>query len=160
DRRPSVFVLALTLLVAATSAVLIPPLHRWLQAHDAFGPSGLIPRIVFDSGLLFLLPVVALGAVSPQVLRLSLPKLEMAGKVAGKLYAWSTVGALAGSFLTGWVLIRVLGVYRLVLLSSFVLVVLAAGLVQVWRRPRMLAPVAAPVLLAFALAWSGQLRSP
>ncbi len=56
--------------------------------------------------LLALLPPAAvLSAVTPTVARLQLHDLRASGTVVGRLSAWATAGALAGTFGTGFVLV-------------------------------------------------------
>ena len=59
-----------------------------------------------------------LGMVSPQVIRLAVPDVAHAGRVAGRVYAWSTAGAIAGTFAAGYVLLSTLGMYRTILGAS------------------------------------------
>ena len=49
--------------------------------------------------LLFSLPVILLGAVSPWAVRLAVTDLEQTGRVAGRLYAIGTCGSIIGTFL-------------------------------------------------------------
>src|SRR5918997_607843 len=59
--------------------------------------------------LLFFVPITLLGCVSPLAIRLRLRGVEEAGGTAGALYALSTIGSIAGSFLPVLVLIPYLG---------------------------------------------------
>ncbi|WP_199746853.1 fused MFS/spermidine synthase [Corallococcus sp. AB049A] len=160
DRWPRPDVLAASLLVAAASCLLIPPIHRWLEARDAFEGMGLQARIVALTAIVFLLPVTALGTLSPQVLRLALADVGQAGRTVGRLSAWSTAGALLGSFLTGWWLIAKVGVYPLVVGASLGLVALAAYVGQVWRQPRFFGATAGTLALAGVLGSLGLFASP
>ena len=60
---------------------------------------------VFSSMILFGVPGVLLGMVSPYAVRLKLTRLETSGAEVGRLYAVSTIGSIAGTFLAGFVLI-------------------------------------------------------
>lgn len=53
----------------------------------------------------FLVPAAVLSAVTPVVIKLQLDSLERTGSVVGRLSAISTFGGIAGSFLTGFVLV-------------------------------------------------------
>src|SRR4051812_19942896 len=61
----------------------------------------LITRIVVVTALLFLPPTLILGMVSPIVIKLALTDLRQTGSIAGKIYAFSTVGSIVGTFVTG-----------------------------------------------------------
>jgi spermidine synthase len=58
---------------------------------------------------LFLIPITLLGCVSPLAIRLRLRGVAEAGGTAGSLYALSTMGSIAGSFLPVIVLIPYFG---------------------------------------------------
>ena len=82
----------------------------------------------------FFLPVLALSTIPPMVVKLRLRALEETGRVVGSLSALSTIGALVGTFLTGFVLVAampsrplVLGMGALLVLAG---VALAAGTVR------------------------------
>jgi hypothetical protein len=83
---------------------------------------------------LFFVPMLMLGAVSPQVIRLSVPDVQSAGRVAGNIYACSTAGAIAGTFVTGYSLIAAVGTFRVLLLLAFVLTLLAFLVGQLWKH--------------------------
>jgi len=56
-----------------------------------------------------LLPAAAvLSAVTPAVAKLQLHDLDATGSVVGRLSAWATAGALAGTFATGFVIVPLL----------------------------------------------------
>ena len=69
--------------------------------------------------LIFLIPMVALAAVSPIIIKI-LTTQEKTGHAAGLVYAWGTIGSLLGTFLTAFVLIPYFG-SRLTLYSCFFL---------------------------------------
>jgi len=60
---------------------------------------------VILSTLAFLAPAAVLSAVTPVVIKLQLDSLERTGSVVGRLSAIATVGGIAGTFLTGFVLV-------------------------------------------------------
>ncbi|HVK09584.1 MAG TPA: fused MFS/spermidine synthase, partial [Gemmataceae bacterium] len=88
--------------------------------------------------LLFFLPMLCLGTISPQVIRLSIKDTAHAGRTAGTIYAWSTAGAIVGTFAAGYLLIDLLGMNRVVFLLGTVLVVMAAVLGRYWTNPSLL----------------------
>lgn len=62
-------------------------------------------QIVFVTSLAFLAPAVVLSAISPVVVKLQLTDLGETGTVVGRLSAVGTAGALAGTFVTGFLLV-------------------------------------------------------
>ena len=91
------------------------------------------------------MPVTALGAAAPFLVRLALSSVDEAGKVAGRLYALSTAGSLLGTFLAALVMIPWAGTQRTIV-GTGAAVALAAALLL--PRPWLLAPVAVAALLA------------
>jgi spermidine synthase len=149
DRRPEPRVLAAILLVAAVALAVTPfaarPLLRWaLHGVDAV-ETGSVVGSFFAALALFAVPVTALGAAAPFLVRLALDRVEEAGRVAGRLYALSTAGSLVGTFLAALVAIPWLGTQRtLVATAAFV----ALGATLLAGRAWAVAPVAAVALLA------------
>jgi spermidine synthase len=85
-----------------------------------------LPRIVFYVAAIFFLPSFVLGMVSPVVIKLALANLARSGHTVGTIYACSTIGSIAGTFLTGFYLISWLGTRTIVWLVAGTL--LATGL--------------------------------
>lgn len=78
-----------------------------------------IPRIwqkldpAIGSALVFLLPCFVLATLSPYMVRLAARRLAHVGRINGLIYAASTVGSIAGVFLSGYVLIDHMSVSRI-----------------------------------------------
>lgn len=112
DRRPDVKILASVLflaggLVAATT--LFKDIALSLIAEI---PVILELKAVIAAILLFAPASVLLGFVTPFAVKLAMTSLEDSGKIVGRLYALSTVGSIAGTFLAGFVLIPFVGSTR------------------------------------------------
>lgn len=149
DRRPDPRVLGAILLVAAVSLAVTPfaarPFLRWaLHGFDVVS-IGAVAGSFFSALALFAVPVTALGAAAPFLVRLALSSVDEAGKVAGRLYALSTAGSLLGTFLAALVMIPWVGTQRTIV-GTGAAVALAAALLL--PRPWLLAPVAVAALLA------------
>jgi spermidine synthase len=108
--------------------------------------------IVLLTAAAFFLPVAVLSAVSPMIAKLRLASLAETGTVVGGLSAAGTFGALAGTFLTGFVLVAALPSKTIVVVIGAVLV--AAGIVTSWRLRRR-PPVLPGVGLGLLVLWSG-----
>lgn len=102
----------------------------------------------------FFVPAVILSAVSPLVAKMRLTSIEETGAVVGGLSAAGTLGALAGTFLTGFVFVRAVPVTPLVVILGVMLT--AGGAVLHWHftRQRPSALGAAAAVLAAVMAWS------
>jgi spermidine synthase len=100
---------------------------------NGFWEWGVIRQILAWTFVLFFLPMFMLGMISPQVIRLAVPDVAHVGQVAGRVYAWSTTGAIVGTFLTGYLLLSSLGT-KMTVLSLALLVTLTSVLVhQFWK---------------------------
>ncbi|MDP3970260.1 MAG: fused MFS/spermidine synthase [bacterium] len=75
--------------------------------------------------LVFATPICLLGMVSPYVIRLATSSVSEAGKVAGTLYAVSTIGSIVGTFASAFVLVPFLGSRETVLLSATALILVS-----------------------------------
>jgi len=75
----------------------------------------------------YFLPCTILGCVSPIVVKLSLKDLNRSGSTVGKIYAWSSVGSIVGTFATGFFLISWFGTKTIVLLVAGL-----QGLLALW----------------------------
>lgn len=110
--------------------------------------------IVALAGAAFFAPAAVLSAVSPMVAKLRLHDLAETGSVVGGLSAAGTAGALAGTFLTGFVLIAALPTRPIVLAVGAVTI--AAGVAaHLWLRRRAPAPGATAGVLAVVLVAGG-----
>ena len=93
-------------------------------------------RILFAVGLVFFLPAVTMGTVSPVVAKLAvdrLKKLRRTGTAIGQVYAWGMVGSILGTFLTGFVLINVLGTKGVILLLGALMAFCATLFGPTWH---------------------------
>src|SRR3712207_1714236 len=86
--------------------------------------------------------------VAPYAIRLAVERVEESGKIAGRLYAISTIGSLLGTFTSALLFIPLLGTRRTFLAYALSLAVVAVlGL----RRRRALVAVPAVLVLLIAL---------
>jgi spermidine synthase len=87
-----------------------PAANEWVASND-FGMR-LNPLIACT--ILFLLPGMFLGTISPYAIRLAVTTLSTVGSTAGTLYAVSTCGSIFGTLLTAFYLIPVIGVRNII----------------------------------------------
>ena len=79
--------------------------------------------------VLFSIPVILLGTISPFAIRLSIRTPEEAGRVSGRIYAISTLGSFIGTFLPVLLLIPLIGTTKtFIVFSEFLMLVALAGL--------------------------------
>ena len=104
-----------------------------LIAHGFTWDSYMVQKLLIAAGIL--LPVSFLfGATFPIVARIEVSREDRIGSQVGLLYAFNTVGAIAGSLLAGFVLLPALGLQRSLTLVA--LLALALGVLLLLVRPR------------------------
>lgn len=91
---------------------------------------------------------LVLSTVTPGVVKLRLRTLAETGQTVGRLSAAGTLGALAGTFLTGFVLLSAFATSTLLLLTGVVLVLTGLTVAVVLPRTVTIAPLAWILALA------------
>ncbi|HXL38812.1 MAG TPA: fused MFS/spermidine synthase [Ktedonobacteraceae bacterium] len=116
DRYPRPEVLYTLTITAAFLISLIPflskPILQWSQSSFASYSVGVFYGSLISVILLFAVPMILLGCVSPFAIRLRIERLGKSGRTAGQLYAISTAGSILGTFLPVLYLIPTIGTYR------------------------------------------------
>src|SRR5579863_8994179 len=102
DRYPRPALLYALTLDAALLIALVPllarPVLNWALFTFAPLPLGIFYGSLAAVLLLFALPTILLGCVSPLAIRLRVKQVGTAGRTVGYLYAISTLGSIAGTF--------------------------------------------------------------
>jgi len=161
DRWPQAVRLYAIALAAALLTALIPAAARPALQGAALSSLSL-EGMSFSAGvllgagaaivLLFGLPTLLLGMISPFALRLAVADVGSSGQVAGRLYALSTVGSLLGAFLPVLALIPAIGTrLTFVLMGGLLAAVAIGGLLL--ERGRPAAPAALALLPLALLGW-------
>jgi spermidine synthase len=158
DAWPKATLLASILLTSAVTLAVVPfaarPLLRAaLRGFDSFSV-GVVAGSFLAVLVLFVLPVVLMGAVAPFALRLALPSVAESGRVAGRLFALSTCGSIVGTFTAALVAIPLVGTQRTILACAALL-----GLAAVPLAPRRAFAVMAVMGLLAALPPGGVKRT-
>ncbi len=166
DRLPRPDVLLQVIIWAAFLCALIPLVARPIIARAATAVFGAEAALALGSFIviliLFSVPVTLLGMVSPFVIRLAVTEVESSGKVAGQVYAISTLGSLLGTFLPVLLTIPQFGTARTFLFFAGLLFAVAFTALLHLSRRRALAYLTMPIiitLLAVTLL-RGPLRPP
>ncbi|MBI4734451.1 MAG: fused MFS/spermidine synthase [candidate division NC10 bacterium] len=151
DRWPRLHVLGVLIAIPGIMIALLPfaypPLNRAIAGSDL--GARLSPLV--SSLVLFLVPSVFLGTISPFAVRLQARAVASVGTTAGGLYAVSTAGSIAGTLLTAFYLITVLGVGKIVHGLGLTLLLVA---VAVFLGGRRVARAAVAFVCAGALLWA------
>lgn len=166
DRRPDPRLLYLLAVVAAVAIAAIPVVARPLlsESLDAFRllDAGAFYGSLVGTLLLLAPPITLLGFISPYAVRLQLTSIADAGQTAGSLYALSTVGSIAGSFVPVLLLIPLIGTAAtFVALALALLIPALAGLIALRARGMgLVAALVALLLPALAVAAPADIRPP
>ena len=139
--------LALALAAAAIASLAVLLLLRLVaQALLGRGLSPLLEILGLVFGLFFV-PSLFSGVVSPLATKLAVDAApERAGAVIGRMFALGALGSIAGTLLTGFVLIGWLGSTLSVLVVAFLYAAMA--LAMTWRHRRASVAVAATLAVA------------
>ncbi len=157
DRNPSDRLFYGLILAAGVTVLLLQLLRLSLLPALAHRLS-MIDGPLVVSLLLFLLPALLLGTLSPFAIKLLHRRFGDAGvgRAAGLVFFFSTVGSIAGSLLAGFVLIPWLGVGRILVGVSGGLLLLGAFGLLIYARAQRIAVGA--VLLVGLLAAGASTR--
>lgn len=121
-RRPSLRKLGLVLVLAAAAIVPLvlfaDLVMQWIFASIYDPRYGSLCAAL----LLFLLPTLILGVVSPYAIRLLVASTAESGQIAGKLYFVSTLGSALGTLATSFYLVLYFGVNHILLALAAILV--------------------------------------
>jgi hypothetical protein len=93
-------------------------------------------RVLLVVAAVFFLPSLAMGTVSPVVAKLAVDRLRSSkrtGTAIGQVYAWGMVGSILGTFLTGFLLLNLLGTKGVLLVLATLLAFSATALGSVWH---------------------------
>jgi spermidine synthase len=147
DRHGSLRLLGILFLLAGLTSF-------GVLAADLIGtrmPAGwpVILEILVLVTVLFFIPCFVLGTISPVVAKLAVRDLATTGATVGKIYAAGTVGSIAGTFATGFVLIAWFGTTAIV--WGVALALVGMGLIFLWAGRRR-GIVAAVLVMAVGLA--------
>lgn len=140
-------VVTAALLAGGLGVLAVRPLVRLVGPVLGPGPLAAVLLVAVST----LLPVTALAMVTPAVTRARLRAVDGSGTIIGQLSAAGTAGSLAGTFLTGFVLVALLPVTAILLVTAGACLLLAVLTATGRSRAALGRGGAAAVLLAVAL---------
>lgn len=135
DRRPrfstlSWIILFSAILIGLTTLVKDHVLYFLGSAFE-----GMMTRTLLGTIVLFAPASILLGMVSPYAVRLRVRAVTTSGATVGRLYAISTIGSIAGTFLAGFVLIPALGTTSILYVIAIILIMVSLSLYISFRNP-------------------------
>lgn len=129
DRVDPLTLIGPLLLVSAVAAVLVLPAVRFTGALAGGGNPAAVLLLALVA---IFVPAALLSAVTPMVVKLQLADLGSTGTVVGRLSGIGTVGAIAATFATGFLLVAALPTS--VILLGLGALLGAAGAALQWRQ--------------------------
>lgn len=151
-REPSYAKLLVLLLIPGIVVFFLPFIYPSINEWIAIRDFGVRMNPLLACTVLFLLPGIFIGTISPYVIRLAAKQLHTVGSTAGTLYAVSTCGSIFGTLLTAFYLIPLLGVSNIIRSLGITLVCLSLFVVPLIRLQGVsLSRAVATTLLIFGL---------
>jgi hypothetical protein len=128
DRKPSEKKLAIIIIIPSVLFIAFPVygtlFSDWIFENDL----GMRLSPLAASVVLFFLPAVFLGAVSPYTVKMLMSGMHNSGRTVGTLYALSTLGSIFGTLITSFYLISLAGVKTLIMFQGVLLMAMAVPL--------------------------------
>lgn len=132
-RDPSYAKLIVLLLIPGVVVFFLPFVYPSINEWIALRDFGVRMNPLLACTVLFLLPGIFMGTISPYVIRLAAKQLHTVGSTAGTLYAVSTCGSIFGTLVTAFYLIPLLGVSNIIHSLGVTLVCLSLFVVPLIR---------------------------
>ena len=119
-------------------------------------------QVLLAFAIVFFLPTVLLGTISPLVVKLTLSDLGKTGNVVGRIYSAGAAGSIAGTFLAGFWLISTFGTRAIVWGVAGLLLIIGVIINSGGRRLSLALSLAALLAfggLSYVIWWQGILNS-
>lgn len=133
DRWPETGKLCTVMMAAAACIALLPiaarpALDSGVRALESIAAGAFVASLVATL-VLIAVPVLLLGTAAPWALRIGIDSIahQGAGALAGRLYAFSTIGSLVGTLSTALVLLPLFGTRRTFFVFALLLALVAAA---------------------------------
>ena len=110
DKNPTAEIFSLIIFTSGILVFFIVIIKTSVLEFSVF--LGMKNGAIFSAIVLFALPAVLLGTVSPFAARMAMKEVESSGKTMGNLYAVSTFGSFNSSLLRNQMFFKVLGNLR------------------------------------------------
>ena len=101
DKYPTKKYLSKLIFLNVLTILPIPFIYRPIVEFFTFLPFILQPLVT--SFILFLIPSIIIGTVSPYAIKLTVKDLDTVGQVSGSLYSISTIGSVVGTLVTTFI---------------------------------------------------------
>lgn len=126
DKKDASSTLSRVLFLSAVFLLILYFLRASFLTLLSYVPLSIELRALVYPLVLFSIPSVLLGMVSPIAVRLRMQALSSAGGVIGNLYAVSTIGSIVGTFLAGFILIAHFSISQIIIGMAIALFLLSS----------------------------------
>lgn len=116
--------LKLILICTSIFVILIPFIQKDMLMNIFRYIKNIKIGAIISTLLLFFIPSLCMGCITPIIIRLKINDLETAGKSTGRINAIATIGGITGTFLGGFVLIPNIGSSNILFVLTIILVLL------------------------------------
>ncbi|MEW6001133.1 MAG: fused MFS/spermidine synthase [Nitrospirota bacterium] len=148
DRFPERKTLGWLLMISGIATLSISPVTNLVAAYHF--PTSLMLRILIVTTITFFVPSCILGMISPVVVKLAIRNVETVGNVVGKIYAFSTLGSILGTFAAGFFLISWMGTRHIILVMGGILILTAISWGSLFKAKK---PAIGFLLLPSFILW-------
>jgi hypothetical protein len=134
DAIPDLRCFALLLFIPGVNLCLLPlysdPVGIWIFNRGF----GLRIEPLLASVILFFVPIIFMGTVSPFAVKLQVKHISLLGTGVGNLYALSSLGSILGTLATSFYLITLVGVRKIIVAEGVLLILMALAVWGVHRQ--------------------------
>lgn len=96
--------------------ILSVTIFMWISPNNLVISGSILSCLV-----IFSIPLVILGMVTPYLVKLGITDISKSGKTAGEIYALSTIGSIIGTFIPTFITIPLVGTSKTFLIFSLIL---------------------------------------
>lgn len=133
DKKPRADILSMFIFTSALFIILSTLLKDVLLNFLLSSISNIQVVSIIASILLFTIPSILLGMVSPFAARIKMKSVEKSGSTVGNLYAISTVGSIIGVFLAGFYFVPNFKITSILMLFAIALIAVSLYLNGMYR---------------------------
>lgn len=127
DKHNNLDMLYFFIWIAALWIAIIPLIGKYIVIFVVFLLMMFLPNNLLIIGstvsclVIFSLPLIILGMVSPYLVKMGVSSMENSGRTTGEIYALSTIGSIIGTFIPTFLTIPIIGTSKTFFVFSLVL---------------------------------------
>jgi len=146
DKNPNYKTFSTIIFMAAIFIGLTAFLNKWILDFLQLSIKEIRTETIIAALVLFGPASFLMAAVSPYAVRLKIADLKHSGQTVGNLYAISTIGSIFGTFLTGFLLIPLMGNFKIILFISALMFIASLFAYRQWLMKLKIAAILLVIL--------------